>query len=93
MSRLLGPGRDKTEFLIFDYCQNFEFFDLHPDGTGGKVGKPLLQRIFQSKLSFQWPFQASKMPMRTRPPVTNTSMNCTLWWWGSMKIASWSERS
>ena len=47
---LFGPGRDKTEFLIFDYCQNFEFFDLHPDGTGGKVGKPLLQRIFQSKL-------------------------------------------
>ena len=47
---LFGPGRDKTEFKIFDYCQNFEFFDLHPDGTGGNVGKPLLQRIFQSKL-------------------------------------------
>lgn len=47
---LFGPGRHKTEFLIFDYCQNFEFFDLHPDGAGGKVGKPLMQRIFLSKL-------------------------------------------
>ena len=47
---LFEPGQDKKEFLIFDYCQNFEFFDAHPDGTGGHIGKPLLQKTFEAKM-------------------------------------------
>lgn len=47
---IFGPGDHKTEFIIFDYCQNFEFFDEHPDGATGKVYKPLLQQIFEAKL-------------------------------------------
>lgn len=47
---LFGPGEDKKEFLIFDYCQNFEFFDEYPDGAHAKPSKPLLQQIFETKL-------------------------------------------
>ena len=47
---LFGPGEDKSEFMIFDYCQNFEFFDEHPDGATAKNMKPLLQQIFEAKL-------------------------------------------
>jgi type I restriction enzyme, R subunit len=47
---LFGPGEDKKEFLIFDYCQNFEFFDEHPDGANASNIKPLLQQIFEAKL-------------------------------------------
>lgn len=47
---LFGPGADKTEFLIFDYCQNFEFFDEHPDGAVAGNPRPLLQQIFISRL-------------------------------------------
>ena len=47
---LFGPGEDKKEFMIFDYCQNFEFFDEHPDGATAKNMKPLLQQIFEAKL-------------------------------------------
>ena len=47
---LFGPGDDKTAFLIFDYCQNFEFFDEHPDGAIANNMKPLLQQIFEAKL-------------------------------------------
>jgi len=47
---LFGPGEDKTEFLIFDYCQNFEFFDEHPDGATSSNMKPLQQQIFEAKL-------------------------------------------
>jgi type I restriction enzyme R subunit len=47
---LFGPGEDKKEFMIFDYCQNFEFFDEHPDGATTKNMKPLLQQIFEAKL-------------------------------------------
>ena len=48
---LFGPGEDKKEFLIFDYCQNFEFFDEHPDGSTANNMKPLLQQIFEAKLN------------------------------------------
>lgn len=47
---LFGPGEDKKEFLIFDYCQNFEFFDQHPDGANTSNVRPLLQQIFETKL-------------------------------------------
>jgi type I restriction enzyme R subunit len=47
---LFGPGEDKKEFLIFDYCQNFEFFDENPDGAVANNVKPLLQQIFEAKL-------------------------------------------
>ena len=47
---LFGPDQDKTEFMIFDYCQNFEFFDEHPDGATSISSKPLLQQIFEAKL-------------------------------------------
>ena len=47
---LFGPGQDKKEFMIFDYCQNFEFFDENPDGAIANNMKPLLQQIFEAKL-------------------------------------------
>ena len=33
--------------MIFDYCQNFEFFDEHPEGVSAKSMKPLLQQILK----------------------------------------------
>ena len=47
---LFGPSEDKKEFMIFDYCQNFEFFDEHPEGASANSMKPLLQQIFEAKL-------------------------------------------
>jgi len=48
---LFGPDEDKKEFMIFDYCQNFEFFDEFPDGAATKNMKPLMQQIFEAKLN------------------------------------------
>jgi len=47
---LFGPGLDKTHFAIFDYCQNFEFFDVNPDGTEGNLVKSLTQQVFEAQL-------------------------------------------
>jgi type I restriction enzyme, R subunit len=47
---LFGQGQHKTHFLIFDYCENFEFFDANPDGIEGKLVKSLTQQIFAAKL-------------------------------------------
>ena len=45
-----GSTKDKTEFFIFDYCQNFEFFDVNPNGTTGNIVRGLTQQIFEAKL-------------------------------------------
>ncbi len=47
---LFAPGDDKKEFLIFDICKNFEFFEAQPDGYSGKAVKKISQRIFEAKL-------------------------------------------
>ena len=43
-------GQDKEKFLIFDVCQNFEFFAIQQNGKSSEIGKPLTQRIFESRL-------------------------------------------
>lgn len=51
---LLGPGdapeNHKREFLIFDFCQNLEFFSQNLPGTPGTVAEPLGQRLFKARL-------------------------------------------
>lgn len=47
---LFGPGVDKKEFIIFDFCENFEFFGKKPEGVDGSTGKTLSQRLFELRL-------------------------------------------
>ncbi|MGH6626965.1 MAG: DEAD/DEAH box helicase family protein [Burkholderiaceae bacterium] len=47
---LFGPGQDKKDFLIFDFCQNLEYFSQDLPGTDGAVGQPLGQRLFNARL-------------------------------------------
>ncbi|GAA0729018.1 DEAD/DEAH box helicase family protein [Sphingomonas japonica] len=47
---LFGPGRHKDEFLIFDFCQNFEFFNQNPNVTDGALGISLGQRLFGARV-------------------------------------------
>lgn len=47
---IFGPGRDKSEFLIFDYCQNFEFFNQNPNRKEGKAAVSLSERLFASRV-------------------------------------------
>ncbi|MDP3253111.1 MAG: DEAD/DEAH box helicase family protein [Hydrogenophaga sp.] len=47
---LFGPGLDKKDFLIFDFCQNLEYFSQNLPGTDGSVGQPLGQRLFNARL-------------------------------------------
>lgn len=47
---LFGPGRDKTEFLIFDHWQNFWFFDEKYKETQPSPQKSLLQALFEARV-------------------------------------------
>lgn len=47
---LFGPGQDKKNFFIFDFCQNLEFFSQNPDFKEGSAAEPLGTRIFKARL-------------------------------------------
>ncbi|MBK3517603.1 DEAD/DEAH box helicase family protein [Carboxylicivirga marina] len=47
---VFGPGEDKEHFLIFDVCQNFEFFELNKKGVDTNLAKPITQQIFEARL-------------------------------------------
>jgi type I restriction enzyme, R subunit len=47
---LFGPGQDKEFFFVFDYCQNFEYFNENPQGTEPQLPEPLSQRLFKQRL-------------------------------------------
>ncbi|PUE51417.1 restriction endonuclease subunit R [Limnohabitans sp. 2KL-17] len=48
---LFGPGDDKKNFYIFDYCQNLEFFSQNPDFKEGAGSEPLSTRLFKARLT------------------------------------------
>lgn len=46
---LFGPNRSKDGFLVFDLCQNFEFFNQNMMRAEGKLTPSLSQRIFERR--------------------------------------------
>jgi type I restriction enzyme, R subunit len=55
---LFGPGDDKQDFRVFDFCFNFDFFKENPDGIEGSGGLPLGARLFQSRVQLLGHLQA-----------------------------------
>lgn len=47
---LFGPGKDKENFFILDYCENLEFFSQNFSATEGRIGEPLSKRLFKTRL-------------------------------------------
>lgn len=47
---LFGPGRNKREFLILDFCGNFEFFDENPEGFVSDTIASVSAQIFEKRL-------------------------------------------
>jgi type I restriction enzyme, R subunit len=47
---LFGIGQHKTHFNVFDYCQNFEFFNQNPELVDGASSASLSQRLFELRV-------------------------------------------
>ena len=47
---LFGPKLDKKEFQVFDFCGNFDFFNIQPDGLAARTAKTLSQRLFEHRV-------------------------------------------
>ncbi len=48
---LLGPGEHKSDFLVFDFCGNLEYFSAPDAGIPGSLQKSLSQRLFETRLA------------------------------------------
>jgi len=47
---LFGPDKPKTEFVVFDYCQNIEYFNENLDAAESSPAKTLSQSLFLARL-------------------------------------------
>ncbi len=48
---LFGPGQDKQDFYLFDFCGNLEFFNTDPAAAEGRVAASLAERLFAARLA------------------------------------------
>ena len=55
---LFGPGDDKHDFRVFDFCFNFDFFREQPEGIEAGGGVPLRARLFRSRVQLLTHVQA-----------------------------------
>ncbi len=47
---LFGPGEDKKNFFIFDFCQNLEIFTENIQSRDGAMPEPLSKRLFNARV-------------------------------------------
>ena len=47
---LFGPGMHKENFLVFDFCQNFEFFNQNPNVSDGALGPSISEKLFVARV-------------------------------------------
>jgi type I restriction enzyme, R subunit len=47
---LFGPGIDKQDFRVFDFCFNFDFFKENPEGIKTTDSPPLGTRLFRARV-------------------------------------------
>ena len=67
---LFGPGDDKVEFKVFDFCQNLEYFsqELVPADRSGSA--PVSEQIFKARLELVHTFGTSGAWADARADVT-----------------------
>lgn len=57
---LLGEGLDKERFLIFDFCNNFEYFRVNTNGTENGIAESLSEKIYNTKAQIVRELQAPR---------------------------------
>ena len=60
---LLGEGMDKERFLIFDFCNNFEYFRVNKNGSENGIQESLCEKIYNAKAQICRELQASQYVM------------------------------
>ena len=67
---LFGPGEDKTDFFVFDFCGNLEYFSQDLPGSEGSTQKSLSQRLFEARLGLVTSLGGDEPKLRTSTKKT-----------------------
>jgi type I restriction enzyme, R subunit len=65
---LFGPGQDKQNFYVFDFCGNLEYFSQDLPGSEGSLQKSLNQRLFETRLGLITALDATQPPQAPELP-------------------------
>lgn len=57
---LLGESLDKEKFLIFDFCNNFEYFRVNKNGSESGIQESLCEKIYNTKAQICRELQAAR---------------------------------
>lgn len=68
---LFGPGQNKTNFYVFDFCGNLEYFSQDLPGSEGSIQKSLNQRLFETRLGLITALDSAVPPDDSEPPQGN----------------------
>ncbi|GAB3753500.1 DEAD/DEAH box helicase family protein [Yimella radicis] len=63
---LFGPGTNKKNFLVFDFCGNLEYFGQDLPGSEGSLQKSITQRLFESRLGLVVALDAANTETKLR---------------------------
>ena len=67
---LYGPGQDKTDFLVLDFCGNLEYFGQGLPGSETPTTRPLSQRLFEARLGLILALGADEPDLRRATAAT-----------------------
>ena len=67
---LYGPGQDKTDFLVLDFCGNLEYFGQNLPGAETQLVKPLSQRLFEARFGLILALGDAEPELRRATAVT-----------------------
>lgn len=54
---LFGPRQDKGKFIIFDYYRNFDFFEMHPEGSQPTRQQSIVSLLFGLRTDIKYALQ------------------------------------
>jgi type I restriction enzyme, R subunit len=60
-----APNKHKSFFYIFDFCQNFEYFNQNPDSAEGSKSDSLDTRLFKMRLELLAEIDSANRPKPT----------------------------
>jgi type I restriction enzyme R subunit len=64
---LFGPGENKKNFYVFDFCSNLEYFSQDLPGSEGSVQKSLAERLFETRLGLLTALDTALGPIEAAP--------------------------
>ena len=65
---LFGPGQDKRNFYVFDFCGNLEYFSQNLPTSEGSLEKSLNQRLFETRVGLVTTLDTAVKPNGADPP-------------------------